>query len=211
MTSADLTPLQKLAKGLAGDTSFQPLALWLLPVLLRTRDRYYGDAMRAIRSQLDSTWELQRSNFGSREEFEQSLSAQRLWRAAQPPWWGLNDIVGYIDIALDLSESAIRCALFATKQRPSRTLVYKMFVPVATELVSLRQHSTNEPLRTAVLASAANLARNPRVKGRCIDLLPLQAHLRRTNLVGLIRDEIARIRAGSPAPAQRRKHRAESA
>lgn len=182
--------LKKLADGDLGSDEFESLQLWLLPVLLRSRQRYYADAVQAVHSQVEDAWHAHGTFYPSREAFDESQFIQDAWRRASPYWWGLNDIVGFIDIRADVVSLSLDATLFLTTKRASRSLVDKVFAQRAQQRVAIVSGQSNHHLRAELNAAVTRLAEDERLRRRYLDLVGWRSVLNRTDLLQIVLDEI---------------------
>src|SRR2546422_2954951 len=116
-TSVAVNPfVRKLAEGAFADDGYEPQTLWLLPICLRSRTSYYDDVVNRAKSDLAEAWRQQGHLYKSREEFDASSFVDHIWRLHSPFWWGLNDVVGYVDVKACVRAMHIQAALFLTKK-----------------------------------------------------------------------------------------------
>ena len=141
--------------------SYEPLSLWLIPVLFRTRAQYYDDAERETEKLIDFYWSTSKSLYASRGEFEKSKLVEDTWKREAPPWWGLNDIVAWIDIRMCLREREFQVSLFLPTRRVTRRLKDKVYCCSRQERVPLRQRSTNDKLRSGHIRAVTVIASDP--------------------------------------------------
>jgi hypothetical protein len=176
MTSSPL--LKRLAAGEDAFRDLEPLQLWLLPIHLRSRRQFYEDAVAQAQRRIEGLWATQGFLFASRDEFDGSASVENVWRSLSPPWWGLNDIVGFIDVRMHATE--IATSLFTTTKRATRVLKHRTYVFRRSETVPVAFKDSNRTLRPAVVAAVQTLAQDPSVAGRYLDLSrwrPLVEHM----------------------------------
>ena len=185
--------LKRIADGDIPADGYEPTQLWLIPILLRSRKRYYMDAVHAVERQLSNARGLYSRLYDSDDAFEQSSFVQGTWARASPLWWGLNDIIGFIDIRVDALERELQASLFLTTKRPSRALVDKTYAPTRRETVQIEQREVNENLRGRLSEIVHSLARDNAIKRRYINLEGWSRALDNTALIGVIRAEIALV------------------
>jgi hypothetical protein len=184
--------LKSLAENDLGKDEYEPVQLWLLPILLRTRQQYYDDAIAKVKRDIEHMWQSSGSLYPTREAFDSSDFVDGVWRRASPYWWGLNDIAGFIDIRANVGAAAIEATLFLTSKRPSKRLVDKLYVHRRRERVELRGGETNDDLQSATDAVVTRLAGDSRIKRRYLDIDGWRLVLSSTDLVRLLRSEIKR-------------------
>ena len=171
------------------DPGYEAAGLWLLPILLRPRIQYYKEMAARIRLQIDRLWDTSGYMFGSREKFEQSDTVDTIWRIGSPPWWGLNDIVGYIDIRLLEHSRQIWVALFLPTKRISRQLVQKVFAINRLETIYLDDGPIeNELLRQKLIETVEAVRHDPRVERLYVDVDRWRLCVFHTDLVGILRE-----------------------
>lgn len=85
--------------------------------------------------------------FASRQEHRTSSYARCVWEAHLPFWWGLNDIVGYIECRYDEGKQEIRATLFLTAKRRSRILRDKRVVAKFHDVVNVSPEIKNTTIR----------------------------------------------------------------
>ena len=171
------------------DDSYEPPLLWLIPIYLRNRRQYYLEAVKRTRQQLDALWEQVRDVYNSREEFERSHTVEFIWNRSGPPWWGLNDIIGWIDVRLYIADdnTRIELALFLPTKRISRRLVNKIFVFRQREVVPLKPSIPNRHIHDRIIAALKRLARDKRVGKYFVNLEYWERVIRHTDITGLVR------------------------
>jgi hypothetical protein len=181
--------LKRLADGDLQKTGRHPLQLWLLPVHLRSHDKYYQDAIDSTRHEIEESWTQHGRLYASREEFDASDFVRNTWARASPYWWGIDDIVGYIDVRASLAERQLQATLFLTTKRPSRTLVNKKYVAKQKEVVAFGTHAANNELRAQLASAVRRIAENSALANREFDYLSWARVLDHTDLVGILRAE----------------------
>ncbi len=186
--AADGKPvLRQLADGDLGPDEDEPLQLWLLPILLRSRQRYYAEAIAAVEQQIAEAWTAHGHMYPSREKFDNSPFVEGAWRHAQPAWWGLNDIVGFIDVRLSATSASVDSALFLTGERASRSLVRKTFVLRGQERVFVVGGDTNADIQSRIDTAVTKLAASNSVNRRFVDLRNWRSVLYCTDLLCIFR------------------------
>lgn len=154
--SDEATPasFREIAKSfLEKDDDYEAPLLLLIPVYLRDRRRYYLDSIATIRKLLDELWVTSQFEYPSREDFEKSRVGETVWNATglKPYWWGVNDVVGFIDIRVCVRSRQLQAALFLPHKQISRRLKHKEpFVFQRKESIALGDRATNEELRAYV-------------------------------------------------------------
>ena len=170
---------------------YEPQILLLIPVYLRSRRQYYEEAAQRIHRKIEDFWQSQSHWYEFRDEFEKSSLVTWIWDSGSPPWWGLNDVVGYIDVRVCVRKREIQAALFLPKKRISRQLKEKIFWFQRREAISLGERATNERLRSQVMELVHRLRADDRLKNRYVDLEQWQRILNHVDLVGLIKSAAA--------------------
>jgi hypothetical protein len=176
---------------------YEPLQLALIPILLRTRHQYYEEAAKRIDRQIEETWRQTSKQHETLEQFRNSDFAKGIWRHDSPSWWGLNDIIGYIDIRINLMERAIELNLFLTSKRVSRSLVKKEFVLKASKKVMLGAFLKGGSLEDAVRQKLLMLAKDSRVAKYHVSCEHFLAVLPYIDLAGLTRTQISKFCDGA--------------
>ena len=177
---------REIAENKKPDYSYEPLCLWLIPLYLRTRQRYYDEAASKIKKYIDNLWDKVSGGFTTRDEFEKSTIVESIWGRYAPYWWGLNDIVGWIDVRLSVPHRQIQLALFLPSKRVSRNLKEKMFVFQYMEVIDVPNFATNDELQSKVMGTLHIMIQDPRIKRFFIDLEPWHRIICHTDLVGII-------------------------
>ena len=189
MIAQDKPLLQRIAAGEVELDGSEPTQLWLIPILLRSRARYYNDAVDRCQRRLALLRQTYAELSVSADEFERSAYVQEIWRRASS-WWGLNDIIGYIDIRAHPVERVVQASLFLTTKRATRNLADKVFALVRDESVPIHAGDSNETLRRRLLVAVDGLVDHHRVKRRWVDVAGWQRSLEHTDLIGLLRSEM---------------------
>jgi hypothetical protein len=146
------------------------------------------DAASSAQAKVERLWKSSREGFQSRKAFESSHVVDHIWAMAAPLWWGLNDVIGFVDIRLMLDVPCLDAALFLTAQRPSRRLTAKQYVCRRHEEFRLEGGQGNHELQAGVLAAVERLAADPALSERHLPLDDWRIMVAGTNLVGVIRD-----------------------
>lgn len=189
---------RKLAESSLEGDDYEPLCLWLIPVLLRSRKQYYADAVAKTKQLVEWYWKTRGPAFASRADFEKSTFLQQTWEREAPPWWGLNDIIGWIDVRLSVREREIWVSLFVPDKRISRNLKEKVYSCRLQERVTLPNRSTNEKLSSDLIGAVERVAAAPVIRGRCADLASWRRCVRHTDLIGIIHDTANAYLEGLP-------------
>jgi hypothetical protein len=184
----DIPLLKRHALGEAY-TGPEPLQLWLLPIHLRPRRKYYEDLVAEAERRIEDTWAFQSFMFESRDDFDNSGAPDRIWRLLSPAWWGFADIVGFIDVRMHATE--IAASLFTTRQRPSKVLKEKSFVFRRVSSIAITAQSTSEGLRPQIVAAVEELAKDSVLKGRYLDLSRWRPLVDATDIANLYNAEFA--------------------
>ena len=148
-----------------------------------------------MRRGIEAAWEAYGHLYESRDGFERFPYVEQSWRLASPSWWGLNDIVGFIDIRANLLEQALQATLFLTTKRVSRTLVDKTYVAGGQEVVRFGEVASNDELRRDLIQAVERLATDTRLRRRQLDLQAWRQVVNHTDLVGILREEARRLLA----------------
>jgi hypothetical protein len=136
--------------------------------MLRSRREYYEGLVARVRRRIEESWNFHKSStFQTREEFDRSFIADDHWKTPVY-WWGLNDVIAFIDVRLHSTE--IAATLFTTVERPSATLGSKTYKVAGIESVELKGGMGNEVLRREVIAAVERLAADPALRKRYVDL-----------------------------------------
>lgn len=178
----------QLARGEIEADEYEPLCLWLIPIFLRPRRKYYSDAIKDTRKLIEWYWENSKSIYGSRAAFESSDLIRQVWERGAPAWWGLNDVIGWIDVRLCVRRREFHLSLFLPTKQISRRLKNKIYKGESFEVISIPDPSTNKKLRSTLIHSVERLASDARLKRRYIDLVSWRRLVRSMDLVGLIRE-----------------------
>lgn len=120
--------------------------------------------------------------------FEVREKAKPLVSSEVPPWWGLNDVVGWIDVRLDVRAAKLDAALFLPKKRISRQLRNKVYWPEKCLSVPLGIEPTNDTLRRQSVELVELLLKAPRTRKLYTDLASWRRQVVHTDLIGLARD-----------------------
>jgi hypothetical protein len=170
------------------DDGYEPQSLWLIPVFRKSRIQYYEEAATSIRRRIEEHWERLREVYDSRADFENSSLFQWLWDSGHPYWWGLNDVVGWIDIRACVRSKELQVSLFLPTKRISRNLKNKTYVFRRKETVPLSPQATNESLQKSVIQAVEAIVGDNRLKGRYVDLHQWYRLVRHTDLIAIIRE-----------------------
>ena len=184
--------LRQLADGDLGRDDYEALQLWLIPILLRSRETYYADAVQAVEHEIEEAWTRYQHLYPSRTDFDNSDFINSFWQRASPYWWGLNDVVGFIDIRANVRTLAIDATLFLTAKRPSRKLVDKTFVARGQRSLPLGPGQSNADLVKELDDIVTDLRSDPRLRKRYVDLDSWRRVVANTNLLRIVLGEIRR-------------------
>lgn len=190
-TDREMPFVKALATGRFTDDGYEPQPLWLIPIQLRSRIQYYQEVADRALADIERSWDASGRYYRSREEFDASDFVRHIWQRSSPFWWGLNDIIGFVDVRLYTRSVQIQAALFLTTKRPSRTLRDRVFVHKRHSAYDLVGGETNHELQDRTIALVRELAADPRLKRRHLDLPPWERSVRRTDLIGIFRDAVA--------------------
>ena len=80
------------------DDDYEPQILWLIPIYLRSRIQYYDEVISRIHREIDNLRRCYVSAYPSPEAFEKSSIVNVVWYRNSPLWWGLDNVVGWIDL-----------------------------------------------------------------------------------------------------------------
>ncbi len=149
--------------------------------------QYYREAADRTRSDIEDLWSRVSDLYDGVEPFMKSHVVDHIWGRNSPMWWGLNDIIGYIDIRLSVRSLQFQASLFLTRKRASRQLADKRFVHRRQETVRIERGDTNQSLRERLIVAVDDISQDPRLKGRYLDLGPWEQLVANTDLVGLFR------------------------
>lgn len=142
-----------------------PKVIFLAPIQLRSRKQYYKDICEDVARELDYAWESGHNRlFAPEQEHRTSSYARSVWQAHSPFWWGLNDIVGYIECRYDQDKQEIRATLFLTAKRRSCILRDKRVVAKFHDVVSVSPAATNTTIRQVLLSMLEKIRRRPELK-----------------------------------------------
>jgi hypothetical protein len=167
---------------------YEPLTLWLIPIYLRCIKKYYEDAVDLIRKKILNLWTKVNDIYPSFDEFEKTDSANSIWEWDTPYWWGLNDVVGWIDVRLCVRKRQIQFSLFLPTKRISRKLQDKKYGFCCMDIIDLPEKATNEELRIWVIRKLNLLMQNEKIQKLFIDLKPIKRIIYHTDLVGIIKE-----------------------
>ncbi len=179
---------QQLVRGEIEAAGYEPVSLWLIPILLRSRKQYYDDAVAATRKHIEYCWQTCKSIYPSIVDFEQSDSGQHIWERESPLWWGLNDIIGWIDVRVCVRNREFQISLFLPTKRISKKLRTKVYFCHLRQIIAIPDRSTNEELRTALIQCVEKVAADKRLRGRYIDLACWRRIVCHLDLIGIIRE-----------------------
>ncbi len=179
---------RELVESKTPNDDYEPLSLWLIPLYLRSRKQYYDEAADSIKKHIDELWEKVRDIFPSRDEFEKTDSVDSIWARYTPYWWGLNDVVGWIDIRLCVRKRQIQLSSFLSAKRVSRKLKDKKYGFQSIEVIDLSEIATNEELQNIVLDKLNSMSHDKSIRKLFVDLKPLYRVICHTDLVGIIQE-----------------------
>jgi hypothetical protein len=145
-----------------------------------------------IHREIDNLRRHHVSAYPSPEAFEKSSIVNAVWYRNSPLWWGLNNVVGWIDVRACVRNREIQAALFLTTKRASRNMKDKRFVFRRRESVAISAPVSNYDLQHATIQALRILALDTRLRDRYIDLDQWERLVTPTDLVGIIRQAAAR-------------------
>jgi hypothetical protein len=111
-----------------------------------------------------------------------------VWESDAPLWWGLNDIIGWIDVRLSVRSREFQISLFLPTKRISRKLRNKAYFSHVRESIKLPDRSTNEELRDMLIGGVEKVAADRRLRRKYFDIARWQRLLRHLDLIGIIRE-----------------------
>jgi hypothetical protein len=173
--------------GLRSD-EYEPQQVCLIPIYLRTRYQFYREAEEAIRDRIEEVWSAAGSAWKSREDFDRSESTNNIWLRESPPWWGANDIVGYLDLRMSLPQQEFQVGLFMPMKRVSRSLRDKKFVFTHMERRPFPSRQPNSTAQELFVEMVTEVCRRPEVKKRYVERESWAHIIRRIDLLGLLQD-----------------------
>ena len=176
---------REMSEAGGGHGGYQPQQLWLIPIHLRSREQYYDEAEGRIRARIEEVWELSGGAWESREAFEGSETVANRWGWRTPVWWGLNDVIGWIDIQLNPLEWEFQASLFLPLKRISRALKDKQFVCEASERVPLPSGQSNERAQELLIEAVQRVAATKKVARYQVALEQWKRVVRNTDLIGV--------------------------
>jgi hypothetical protein len=200
MFQDDHNPLTS-SGALDSDYEWQPL--WLIPIYLRSRRQYYSEAVHAIDRRIAATWKRRQqwvtspAQRQSWEDFQKADYVANARETGTQPWWGLNDVVGYIDVQLDIADAAIHALLFLADKTISRRLTRKRFVSkrqVTIHLEEVGEVLDNARLREQIAEAVVELRSDPQLTKLYVDLDRWHILLVNTDLVGVVREVAERLK-----------------
>ena len=174
------------------DDDYEPQILWLIPIYLRSRIQYYDEVISRIHREIDNLRRRYVSAYPSPEAFEKSSIVNVVWYRNSPLWWGLDNVVGWIDLRACVRNREIQAALFLTTKRASRNMEDKRFVFRRRETVAISAPVSNYDLQHATIQALRTLASDTRLRDRYIDLDQWERLVTHTDLVGIIRQAAVR-------------------
>lgn len=185
MNRERLPSFREMSESAQGQSGYQPQQLWLIPIHLRSREQYYKEAEERIRAQIEEVWELSGRGYPSREAFERSETVANIWGWRAPVWWGLNDVIGWIDVQLDPLEWEFQVSLFLPLKRISRVLKDKQFAFEVMERVPLPSGQTNKRAQELLIDAVERVAGHEKAARYQVDLEQWKRVVRNTNLIGV--------------------------
>lgn len=180
---------------------YEPPLLWLLPIFLRPRNQYYADAATAVRKRIEEQWRDYGNIYRDRDEFGKSSFVKRAWESGSPPWWGLHDIVGWIDIRLYVQTRDIRISLFLPTKKISRQLKEKTFVCRLQERIALPDHTPNPDIRKLVVAGVDKVASDRMIARFYVDLRTWRRMIEHLDMRKLIFETASEVVADLSLPS----------
>ena len=174
------------------DDDYEPQILWLIPIYLRSRIQYYDEVISRIHREIDNLRRRYVSAYPSPEAFEKSSIVNVVWYRNSPLWWGLDNVVGWIDLRACVRNREIQAALFLTTKRASRNMEDKRFVFRRRETVAISAPVSNYDLQHATIQALRTLASDTRLRDRYIDLDQWERLVTHTDLFGIIRQAAVR-------------------
>lgn len=166
------------------DDGYEPQPLWMIPVYLRSRLEYYDDALARIRNHTEGLMRDYGHLYSTPEGFKRLEDIA--WNRHSPYWWGLADIVAWMDVRACTRSAEIQVSLFRTTKKPSRRLRDKRYVFDGRTSVPIVVGATNEFLRERTIQAVERLAASAKLRKRYIDLERWRRLVRHTDLVGII-------------------------
>jgi len=181
---------QKIARGEIEPDGYEPLCLWLIPILLRTRRQYYNDAVERTKKLIAYYWKSSKHIYHSFEEFEQSDFVQQTWERKSPLWWGLNDIIGWIDVRVCVREGEFQISLFLPTKRISKILKDKQYYCYQRKTIALPDKATNRKLRTLLINGIEDISTLNKLNKMHIDLERCRRLANNLDIVTVIKETV---------------------
>ena len=177
------------------DDGYEPQLLWRIPIYLRSRKQYYAESIKRISALLEEAYEQQVREWSSpegatltREAWERSAKRyiDGLWSRQSPPWWGLHDAVGWIEIYGDTRAGEIWATLLLPRERISRQLTRKTFWHHDHKIVQLWSGITNDEIRHGIFIVVNELIQAPKLQKLFLDLEPWRRLVNHTDIAGVL-------------------------
>jgi hypothetical protein len=166
---------------------YEPQLLWLIPLTLRSRKQFYDEVVATIRNDIERGWKQFAHLYLDRAKYEASSYVDSLWRGHSPYWWGLDDVVAWIDARACVRSREIQLGLFLPSKRISRKLKEKRYVHQFRRVVAIPERTTNKKLQVAVISAIKSLKKEEKVKHLVLNTDQWFRVIRNTNLTGIIR------------------------
>ena len=179
---------QNIARGEIEPDGYEPLCLWLIPILLRSRKQYYNNAVADTKKLIEWYWKSSKHIYHSFGEFEQSDFVGQTWERKCPLWWGLNDIIGWIDVRVCAREREFQVSLFLPTKRISKRLKDKQYFCHSRQTIALGERATNRELRTTLINCVEEISADKKLTKRHIDLARWRRLVHHFDIVGVIRE-----------------------
>lgn len=188
------------------DDGYEPQLLWLVPVFYTSRIQYYDYAVNNIHKQIERQWRnIGQQYYATREDFEKSSVVRLIWDSGTPFWWGLNDIVGWLDVRACVRKHEIQVALFLPQKHISRNLKEKVYVVRRKEQLRFSEQSSNFELQEGIIQIIVTMKSDSRVNKRYMDYAHWFRLIKHTDIKGVIREaedeDMDRILKNSPPKA----------
>ena len=174
-------------RGLQPD-DYEPQQVCLIPIYLRPRYQFYREAEKRIRDRIEEVWQISGRAWESRQAFEASESTNNIWLRESPPWWGVNDIIGYMDLRMSLPDQEFQVGLFLPIKRISRRLKDKTFVFKHMERRPFPSGKPNHVAQDLFIEMISTICERSEVKSRYVQFDSWARVVRSLDLLGLLQD-----------------------
>ena len=146
-----------------------PHQFFFIPIYYRLKSHYKHDALKAAWERVAGLYPSFTFKYESLEAFAASPDAAYWWRTPYLPWWGVGDIVGFLDARHHVEMGCVRLSCFKTIKRPSSGMRDRSMTFAFSLDEPLRKGASSKEVGDVLLALLERAKAEPSLKQRHIE------------------------------------------